>query len=92
MERLSAETTCNIAAEVPVDTGRLRQSFRYRLKPEDTVALLYVLEDASYRCFLEYGTIYIEPRNFIVPQLPSLAQVAQAVRNTFNAWVLSGFN
>lgn len=69
----------NIAAAAPVDTGRLRRS------AQATVALLHALEDASYGRFLEYGTAYIEPRNFIAPQLSSPAQVAQAVWDAFNA-------
>ena len=76
LERVAAQTTRNIAEAASVDTGRLRRSFKYRLDAQDTVALLYVLEDASYWRFLEHGTLYIPKDSFIRPQSRTLKEAA----------------
>ena len=83
----------NIAAAAPVDTGRLRQSFKYRLSANDTIALLYGLEDASYWRYLEYGTVYIPAGPFVAPQLLHGDQlIRDAVRDAFNDFIHSEFN
>ena len=61
LERVAAQTTRNIAEAAPVDTGRLRRSFRYRLDAQDTVALLYVLEDAAIGAIWNTGPCTFPP-------------------------------
>ena len=70
----------------------MRRSFKYRLDVQDTVALLYVLEDASYWRYLEYGTVYIPAGPFIAPNLLLVENLLrEAVRDFFNQFVIAGF-
>lgn len=89
LERLSRRTVERIERAAPIDTGRLRSSFRYNIRTEgiDTVALLYVLDRAYYWRFLEYGTRHVPSDPFIRPQLRNVeAEVYAAVRDAFQAF------
>lgn len=51
--------------------------------------MLYVLEDASYWCYLEYGTMYIPVDPFIAPDL---LRVEQLIRDAFSDFIRSAFD
>lgn len=88
LDRVAQEVTFNVIRDAPVDTGRLRRSIRYRLDTRDTLAYLYVLEDAAYWRYLNYGTVYIPAGPFVSVQLRTVDQVIyEAVRDAFAEFV-----
>lgn len=88
LDRVAQEVTFNVIRDAPVDTGRLRRSIRYRLDTRDTLAYLYVLEDAAYWRYLNYGTVYIPAGPFVSVQLRTVDQVIyEAVRDAFADFV-----
>lgn len=68
-ERLGPKAVEEAKRKVPVVTGRLRDSIKYRITIEDGIPILEIFAETSYAGYVELGTAEMSPEPYLRPAL-----------------------